>query len=95
MGTGNASGSGGLDRPEVAQVKQQQQSDAQRLNDPAMQARGYRIDTDTDSKTMRIVFFGQHGQTDIRTYMVLDTPESYEMAALILKNYDRLEGIDK
>lgn len=72
-----------------------QQSDAQRLNDPAMQTKGYRIDTDVESKTMRIVFFGQHGQTDIRGYMVLDAPESYDFGSLVLKNYDRLEGIDK
>lgn len=70
-------------------------SDERRLDDPAFQSRSYRIDTHQESSTMRIVYYGQSGQKEVLAFAVLSTPESYEMAQAILKNYDKLEGIDK
>lgn len=69
------------------------QSDGKRLENPAFEINGYRVDPAENIKQMRIVFYGEHGQKQVLGHLTLDTPEAYEFAALILKNYDALEGI--
>jgi hypothetical protein len=69
------------------------QTDNDRLEDAAYLAKGYRVETDDESKDMRLVLFGERGLKHILGFMVMTAPESYELATCILKNYDRLEGI--
>lgn len=58
----------------------------------AYQATGYRIDLDEESHSMRIVFY-QGDEKNVRSYLVMDSPEAYDMAHHVLKKYDTLEGI--
>jgi hypothetical protein len=58
----------------------------------AYQATGYRIDLDEESHSMRMVFY-QGDQKNVRSFLLLDSPEAYDMAHNVLKKYDILEGI--
>lgn len=62
------------------------------LDNPMLRATGYRVQTDEDSKEMRISFF--HGaEKNIIAWMILPTPEVYGLAERCLQCYDKLEGI--
>lgn len=69
------------------------QSDAKRLDDPTFQAHGYFIDRADEDKEVRIVFCCKPDQKGVLSYIVLDSPDAYEMAQAILKAYDQLEGV--
>lgn len=69
------------------------QTDSQRLDNPLLQAKGYRADTDEENKEARLVFFGDRGQKRVIGYMLLTTPETYDFGTYLLKQYDKLEGI--
>lgn len=69
------------------------QSDGVRLHDPHFQSHSYRIDSNKEEGEMRLVIFRNSGQQQVLGYMVMTTPESYELAQVVLKNYDLLEGI--
>lgn len=68
-------------------------SDASRLKNEAFLAKGYRIETNEKDKEMRLVFYNERGGKGTVAYMVLESPEAYEFATDVLKNYDRLEGV--
>lgn len=96
MGAGNANQRGGVDRPEVAQVSAPiptRKEDEARLDEEAFAVKSYRVDTCVEEKEMRLCFFGEHGQRRLLGYLTVDSPEAYEFASLVLKNYDKLEGI--
>lgn len=62
------------------------------LDNPMLQATGYRTQTDPTMKQMRISFF--HGAIDnVISWMILPTEEVYVLADKCLACYDRLEGI--
>lgn len=69
------------------------QTDTKRLDDPAYCAKGYRVETDDNAKDMRVVFYGDSGAKNVIGWMILTSPEAYDMASTILRNYDRMEGI--
>lgn len=90
------------DSPRAAAIKQAadvlrklptRQTDADRLDSPAFQSKGYRIDTDVEAKNLRLVMFGASDNKQVLSYTLLDTPEVYEFASKLLKSYDELEGI--
>src|SRR3954468_23805605 len=66
-------------------------SDGKRLESELFAAKGYRIDTNLKDKELRIPIYGAVGNKQVLAYLVLTSPEAYEMAQLILKNYDLLE----
>lgn len=69
------------------------QKDGERLHDPHFQSHSYRIDSNKEEGEMRLVIFRNSGQKQVLGYMVMTTAESYELAQVVLKNYDQLEGI--
>lgn len=58
----------------------------------AYQASGYFLDMDEENHRMRLAFY-QGDPKNARSFLVLDSPEIYDMAILMLKKYDILEGI--
>lgn len=67
--------------------------DSARIEDPRFAIKSYRIDTSVEAKEMRIVLFAEHGQRNVIGVLTFDSPEAYEYATIVLKNYDKLEGI--
>ena len=64
------------------------------LEDPELQAHCYRTDMDTDSKQVRILFFRDRNQQRLLGYMLMDSPEVYDVASTLMRKYDKLEGIE-
>ena len=58
----------------------------------AYQATGYAISLNEESHEMRFSLY-QGDPKNARSFVILESPEAYEMAQVILKNYDTLEGI--
>lgn len=69
------------------------QRDADRIDNSAFAIQSYRIDTDEESKGLRIVFYNLAGQKSILGFMELRSPAAYDFATDVLKNYDQIEGI--
>ena len=69
------------------------QTDSDRLKDPLFVVEGYRIDTNTEAKGMRIIFFGEPDDKKVLAVTTLRSSDAYEFAQDILKKYDILEGI--
>jgi fermentation-respiration switch protein FrsA (DUF1100 family) len=63
------------------------------LNDPLLQAVGYTTELHQESQTMRLAFYRSRGHKEPIAYMILETPEVYELASVLLSDYDKLEGI--
>jgi hypothetical protein len=64
------------------------------LDDPAFHANSYSIETHDPTKELRIAFYRDKGQTGLLGYMVLESPEVYDLSKHLTKHYDRLEGIE-
>jgi hypothetical protein len=64
------------------------------LDDPALQARSYAIETHAPTKTMRFSIYRENGQKGLLGYTILESPEIYELGTDLIKRYDKLEGID-
>lgn len=58
----------------------------------AYQATGYRLDLDEENHRLRMVLY-QGDQKNVRSFLMLDSPEAYDMAQHIIRKYDILEGI--
>ncbi len=56
---------------------------------------GYRVDIDSSEGRLRMVFFREHDNKIVLAYMELETHEVYDLASHLLREYDKLEGIDK
>ena len=70
------------------------QANVDPLEDPELQAHCYRTDMDTDSKQVRILFFRDRNQQRLLGYMLMDSPEVYDVASTLMRKYDKLEGIE-
>jgi hypothetical protein len=83
MGSRNANKRRGVDSTKAEEVEREI---------PARQlATGYAVDDlDTDDKTMRLMI---HRSGRPLGYLYIDSDEAYELAHLILRKYDLLEGI--
>jgi hypothetical protein len=82
---------------EAADVLRQlapRQSDSDQLEDTALQAVGFRLDVEHESKQLRIAFFKDRGQKGLLGYMVLECPEIYDLGTDLIRRYDQLEGIE-
>lgn len=69
------------------------QNDIDPLEDPALQAHCYRTDTEPSTKQVRILFFRDRKEECLLGYTIMDTPEVYDMASALMRQYDKLEGI--
>ena len=58
----------------------------------AYQATGYRFDLNEENHQIRMVFY-QGDQKNVRSFLLMDSPELYDMAHNMLKKYDIIEGI--
>jgi galactokinase len=58
----------------------------------AYAATGYRLDTNDETHEMRISLY-QDDQKNVRSFLMMDSTEAYDMAHRILKGYDQIEGI--
>lgn len=69
--------------------------DAERMEDSRFAVKSYRVDTSLaeDAKEMRIVMYAEHAQKNVIAVLTFDSVEAYEYAQIVLKNYDKLEGI--
>jgi hypothetical protein len=61
------------------------------LDDPALQSTAYRIDSNMDTKMMRMVHYGDEGRILCTT--IVNATDTYELAHKLLRAYDELEGI--
>lgn len=64
------------------------------LDDPALQAKSFRIDTETDAKELRLAIYSDWDQKGLLGYMILATPEIYDLGTDLIRRYDNLEGIE-
>lgn len=69
------------------------QRDSDRIDSPAFKINSYRIDTDEESKAMRIVFFNLAGEKSTLGYLELSSDGAYTFSHKVLAKYDQLEGI--
>lgn len=67
--------------------------DSARIEDERFRVKSYRIDASVEGKELRIVLFADHNQKNVCGVLTFDSTEAYEYAQLILKNYDKIEGI--
>jgi hypothetical protein len=63
------------------------------LQDPALHAKSYRIETHPATKELRLAVFRESGHKGVLGYLVLASPEIYDLGTELIKTYDRLEGI--
>lgn len=58
----------------------------------AYQATGYHLDLNDETHEMRLVLY--QGKTkNVRSFLMMASPEAYDMAHRILRGYDQIEGI--
>ena len=58
----------------------------------AYQALGYRLDANDETHELRLSLY-QGDQKNVRSFLVMESPDAYDMAHRILKGYDQIEGI--
>jgi hypothetical protein len=58
----------------------------------AYQATGYQLELNDETHEMRLILF-QGEQKNVRSFLVMPSPDAYDMAHRVLKGYDQLEGI--
>ncbi len=65
------------------------------LDDPEFQACGYKTElSKDDDKLLRLTFYGATGNRRPLGFMILRSPEVYDMSTHLLRKYDELEGIE-
>ena len=64
------------------------------LDNPELEAVSYSTATIDDEKKLRFTLYKSPGQRDPLGYMILVSEQIYDVATHLLRNYDRLEGIE-
>jgi hypothetical protein len=62
--------------------------------DSELHATSYAIETHKPTKELRLSFFKDLDQKGLLGYLVLESPEVYDLGMYLIKNYDKLEGIE-
>lgn len=75
-------------------VKSTRQGTAAKLENPYFQARSYSTSHDLESGEYRLALFRESGQKGLLGYIILKSPELYDMATDFMRGYDKLEGIE-
>jgi hypothetical protein len=66
-----------------------------RLDDPAYAAQSYQVDVCPEDRCLRIQFFsGPQQQGDMLAYFEMESPDVYDFSTLLMRDYDKLEGIE-
>jgi hypothetical protein len=63
------------------------------LDDPSFQALSFQIDTTNETRELRLAIYRDRDQKSLLGYMVLTSPEVYELGTDLIRYYDQLEGI--
>lgn len=63
------------------------------IEDPSLQAKSLSIEVEPDTKELRLAIYREHKQEGLLGYLILETPEVYDLGTDLLKRYDKLEGI--
>ena len=63
------------------------------VDDPKLHGHAYGTELDHDNKKVRFTLYRKEGKKGLLGYMVLTTPEVYDIAQKFLEKYDKLEGI--
>lgn len=64
------------------------------LEDPELAAHSYSTATQPEEKRLRLTLYKSPGQKDPLGYMILTCEEIYDVSVHLMRNYDRLEGIE-
>lgn len=62
--------------------------------DAELQAKGYSVETHKPTKELRLAIFKDRDQKALLGYLILESPEIYDLGTELIKHYDKLEGIE-
>lgn len=63
------------------------------LDDPELQAHAYNVGTNMESGEACVMLYRDSRQTQLLAYLILTTPEVYDLFKTMERTYDKLEGI--
>jgi hypothetical protein len=64
------------------------------LDDPGLQGHAYATQYDSERKVARLALYMKPDKKKLLGYILLSTPEVYDMAQNLLDKYDKMEGIE-